>query len=73
MEELVALAGNTRLGSGTLNISDLWRRLRASFSLKDHPDFELSWRRLRALTADYKATIETALSTGASLDRENGD
>jgi len=49
-----------RLGSGTLDISELWRRLRASFSLK-----------LRAITADYKATIETALSTGVSLDRES--
>jgi hypothetical protein len=69
-KELVAQAGSTRLGSGTLDIPDLWRRLRASFSLKDHPDFESSWRRLRALTADYKATIETALSTGVSLDRQ---
>lgn len=69
-KELVLHAGNTRLGSGTLEASDLWRRLRVSFSLKDHPDFESSWRRLRALTADYKATIETALSTGVSLTRE---
>lgn len=68
--ELVLSAGNTRLGSGSLEISDLWRRLRVGFSLKDHPDFEASWRRLRALTADYKATIETALSTGVSLARE---
>jgi hypothetical protein len=68
-KELVTQAGNTRLGSGTLDIPELWRRLRVSFSLKDHPDFEASWRRLRALTDDYKATIETTLSTAVSLDR----
>jgi ABC-type oligopeptide transport system ATPase subunit len=68
-KELITQAGNTRLGSGTLDIPELWRRLRVSFSLKDHPDFEASWRRLRALTDDYKATIETTLSTAVSLDR----
>ena len=46
-----------------------WRK-NLDCSLKDHPDFEASWQRLRALTDDYKATIETALPTGVSLDRE---
>jgi hypothetical protein len=70
-KELVEQAAGVRLGSGTLDVSDLWRRLRASFPLKDHPNFKPSWRKLRALTADYKATIETGLSTGISLDRES--
>jgi hypothetical protein len=69
--ELVTQAKNARLGSGTLDISDLWRRLRGSFALRDHPDFEASWQKLRALTLDYKATIETALPTGVTLDRKN--
>jgi len=68
--ELVSQARSTRLGSGTLDLPDLWRRLRGEFSLREHPDFEASWRRLRALTADYKATIETALSNGVALDRK---
>lgn len=68
--ELVSHARTTRLGSGTLDLPDLWRRLRREFSLKDHRDFEASWRSLRALTADYKATIETALSTGVTLNRK---
>src|SRR5215208_6682237 len=69
--ELVKHAKNTRLGSGTLDISDLWRRLRRDFVLKDHPDYEASWRKLRALTQDHKATIETALPSGVTLDRES--
>jgi hypothetical protein len=69
--ELVAQAKNTRLSSGTLDISDLWRRLRREFALKDHPDYESSWQKLRALTQDYKATIETALPSGLTLDRKH--
>lgn len=67
--ELVAQAKNVRLGSGTLDIPDLWRQLRRKFLLKDHPDYEASWQKLRALTDDYKGTIETALPSGLSLDR----
>lgn len=70
-DALVAHARNARLGSGTLDVSDLWRRLRVAFALKDHPDFEASWRGLRALTHDYKAAIETALPTGAAIDRRS--
>jgi hypothetical protein len=69
--ELVAQARNTRLGSGTLELSDLWRRLRPDFALTDHPDYEAPWRRLRALTQDHKATIETALPSGLTLDRKD--
>jgi hypothetical protein len=69
--ELIAYARNTRLGSGTLDISHLWRLLRGAFGLKDHPDYEASWQRLRALTHDYKAAIETALSTGLMIDRQS--
>jgi hypothetical protein len=69
--ELIAHARNTRLGSGTADIADLWRQLRAKFALKDHPDYEASWQNLRALTADYKATIETALPSGLTLNRKD--
>jgi hypothetical protein len=69
--ELVAQAKNTRLGSGTLDISDLWRRLRRVFALKDRPDYEASWDRLRALTQDYKGTIEMALPSGLALGRKD--
>jgi hypothetical protein len=68
--ELIAHARNTRLGSGTADIPDLWRQLRVKFALKDHPDYEASWRKLRALTQDHKATIETALPSGRTLDRK---
>lgn len=70
-DALVAHARNTRLGSGTLDISDLWRLLRGTFALRDHPDYEASWQRLRTLSRDYKAAIETALPTGVAIDRQN--
>ena len=69
--ELVAQAKNIRLGSGTLDIADLWRQLRRKYLLKDHPDYEASWQKLRALTDDYKGTIETVLPSGLSLDRKD--
>ena len=68
--ELVTRARDARLGSGTLDIADLRRVLRTRFALKDSPDFESSWRRLRALTTDHRATIETALKTGLVLERK---
>src|SRR5262249_42028326 len=52
--ELVTHAKNTRLGSGTLDIPDLWRQLRVKFALKTHPDYETSWQKLRAFTQDHK-------------------
>ena len=67
--ELVAQAKNVRLGSGTLDIPDLWRQLRRKYPLKNHPDYEASWQKLYALTHDYKGRIETALPSGLSLDR----
>jgi hypothetical protein len=69
--ELIDQARNTRLGSGTMDIADLWRQLRVKFALKDHPDYEASWQRLKELTVDYKATIETALPSGLTLQRKD--
>jgi hypothetical protein len=68
--ELIAHGKNTRLGSGTLDIPDLWRQLRIKFELKDHPDYEASWQKLRALTNDHKADIEIALPSGLILNRK---
>ena len=68
--ELVGKTRNVRLGSGTLEISDLWKRLRSDYALRDHPDYESSWQKLRALTQDHKGTIETALPSGQALDRK---
>ena len=50
--------------------SDLWKRLRSDYALRDHPDYESSWQKLRALTLDHKGTIETALPSGQALDRK---
>ena len=65
---IVGRARETRLGSGTLDMAALRRWLRPRFSLKDLPDYEPSWARLRALSAETESIIQTALPSGASLD-----
>ena len=67
--ELVTRSRDARLGTGTLDMADLRRTLRTRFALKDSSDFESSWVRLRALTKDHRATIETSLQTGLALER----
>lgn len=69
-ETLVTLARDTRLGGGTLDLSEVWRQLRVAFSLKDHPDYIGAWDRVRAITADYRDEIQTALPSNYSLKRE---
>lgn len=68
--ELIAQSRTVRLGSGTLDISDLWRRIRRKYTLKDHPDYEAPWQKLRALTHDYRSNVETTLPSGVSLNRK---
>jgi hypothetical protein len=67
-DEIVSRARETRLGSGTLDMAALRRWLRPQFSLKDLPDYEPSWSRLRALSAETESVIQTSLPSGAGLD-----
>jgi transcriptional regulator with XRE-family HTH domain len=67
---LVDRARDARIGDGTITLAALWRELRVRFPLRDHPDFLPSWDRLRALTADYIATIEIALPSGYKAERK---
>src|SRR4051794_768193 len=69
--ELVTRSRDTRLGSGTLDIAELRRTLRTQFALKAFPDFESSWERLRAITVDERAAIESALPSGLIVERED--
>jgi hypothetical protein len=66
--EIVDRARETRLGGGTLDMAALHRWLRPRFTLKDLPDYEPSWARLRALSAETESLIQTVLPSGASLD-----
>lgn len=68
LEEIVGRARETRLGSGTLDMAALRRWLRQRFTLKDLPDYEPSWGRLRALSAETESLIQTALPSGARLE-----
>ena len=67
-DEIVDRARKTRLGSGTLDMAGLRRWLRPRFALKDLPDYEPSWARLRALSAETESMIQTTLPSGARLD-----
>jgi hypothetical protein len=66
--DIVGRARETRLGSGTLDLAALLRWLRKRFLLKDLPDYERSWTRLRALSAETESLIQMALPSGARLD-----
>ena len=66
--DIVSSARETRLGNGTLDIAALLRWLRQRFTLKDLPDYEPSWARLRALSTETESVIQTALPSGARLD-----
>lgn len=67
-DEIVGRARETRLGSGTLDVAALRRWLRPRFTLKDLPDFEPSWTRLRALSEETESLVQTSLPSGAGLD-----
>lgn len=67
-DDIVSRARETRLGSGTLDIDALRHWLRPRFTLKDLPDYEPSWSRLRALSAETESIIQTSLPSRASLD-----
>ncbi len=69
--DLVQMATDTRVGSGTLTLSEVWAKLRTTYGLNDHPNFEGSWKALRALTQDYKGKIETALPSGFIIERRD--
>ncbi len=68
-KELVQIAEETRVGSGTISISEIWDRLRPKYDLKDRPNFESSWDSLRALSRDSQASIQSELPSGLSLPR----
>jgi hypothetical protein len=67
-DDIVSRARETRLGSGTLDMAALRRWLRRQFTLKDLPDYELSWSRLRALSAETESVIQTCLPSSAGID-----
>jgi hypothetical protein len=67
--EVVNVAKKVRLRSGTITVLNLFSLLRGRFSLRHHPDFERDWETLSNITADYKARIETELSSGYAVPR----
>lgn len=68
-KELINVAKEVRLRSGTITISDLSSLLRGQFGLRHHPDFERDWETLSNVTADHKARIETELPSGYAVPR----
>jgi len=70
-QAIIGAARDTRLGSGTLLLSDLWHQLRSSYALQAHPDYAASWTTVENLTRDYRAGIQTVLPTGYRVDRSD--
>lgn len=68
-KDLINVAKEVRLRSGTITVPDLLSSLRSQFSLRHHPDFERDWQTLFNITADHKARIETELPSGYTVPR----
>ena len=68
-EELVNVAADVRLRTGTITVPDLWSRLRVQFGLLQHPDFAGDWETLSNITSDQKARIGTELPSGYAVPR----
>ena len=66
----MAEATTARVGHGTITLIELWQKLRTKFALKDHPDFEASWKTLTAITKDYKAVVQAVLPSGYGVERK---
>lgn len=68
-QELINIAKDVRLRSGTITVVNLLASLRGQFGLRHHPDFERDWETLSNITTDHKARIETQLPSGYSVPR----
>ena len=68
-KEIIGVAKEVRLRSGTITVPDLLSLLRRQFGLRHHPDFEADWETLSNITADHKARIETELPSGYAVPR----
>lgn len=68
-KELISVAKEVRLRSGTITVPDLLSLLRGQFGLRYHPDFERDWETLSSITTDHKARIETKLPSGYAVPR----
>jgi hypothetical protein len=68
-KEVINVAKDVRLRSGTITVPALLSLLRGQFGLRHHPDFERDWETLSNITADHKARIETELPSGYAVPR----
>jgi hypothetical protein len=68
-QELVKIAKDVRLRSGTITVPNMLASLRGQFGLRHHPDFERDWETLSNITEDHKVRITTELPSGYSVPR----
>ena len=67
---LVTSTRDARLGHGTIELVALVSDLARQFDLKDHPNYELSWKALDSATTAYKNNIEVSLPNRFTIGRE---
>ena len=65
--ELINVAKEVRLRSGTITLPDLLALLRGQLGLRHHPDFERDWETLSNITADHTERIKTELPSGYAV------
>ena len=68
-KEIIEVAKDVRLRSGTITVQNLLSLLRGQFGLRHHPDFERDWETLSSITEDHKERIETAFPSGYAVTR----
>jgi hypothetical protein len=69
-KSLVDAAEDARLGHGTVELAQLVGYLAGQFDLKDHPNYDSSWRSLEAMTVSYKNKIEVTLPNQFAIGRQ---
>lgn len=68
--DLVAFAKTARLSDGTIDLADVWGKLRTRYQLKNRPNLDSSWQTLASLTRTYRDRIATHLPSGEVVPRE---
>ncbi|MBI1685167.1 hypothetical protein [Caulobacter hibisci] len=67
---LVKEAHDARVGGGSIALEPLIGRLRDRHALKGHPATAPAWTKLKALSAQQQATVQTRFHDGHHLERD---
>ncbi len=66
---LLGIASEGRTSGASYNLATLVSKLRTTFDLKDHPDYQADWTLLDSISGDSIHAIRAEIGTGIKLDR----